>query len=215
MNKLEEFNQSITSLQQEVQNLQAIDEAYKRLAKLVNDYDTMIANLNSSAKDMSNAKKELHSQSSMLTDNLDQLDKFIKTATDEHRKELTKKLAELKTLTETGNTDLHATLKSGVDEINEANRKFYNDFSNTVQTRLDNNKMEIKHLIDQDSQNSRQLILELQRDFHANIVNLSKQLTETQDALTKQFLVQKKINLAFGIVITVLVLIAICLGLLI
>lgn len=194
MNKLEEFNASISSLQQEVENLHAIEQAYQQLSKLVKDYDTVLANLNAATQDMSTTKGELAKQSTNVSEKLIEQKKVLENATAEQRKELEEKLKNLQSLVEEKQEELQKLLNSNAEDISEANKKFYNDFVETIKTRLDNNRLEIKQLIDQDSSATKQQIRELKQEFQ-----------DVQSALSQQLLTQKKISLAFGIIVAVLI----------
>jgi hypothetical protein len=94
---------------------------------------------------------------------------------------------------ETSLKNLQTTLKNNADEVSSANKRFYNEFAETVKTRLDDNKLQIKQLIDQDSQKTQQHINELKNDTQIEIKKLSKQLNS-----------QKLLNLAFGIILAIL-----------
>lgn len=198
MSKLDEFNESITSLQQEIENLQAIEQAYKQLAKLVEDYDKVLANLNSATRDMTTTKGELQKQSSDVSEKLTEQKNVLETATAEQRKELEAKLKNIQSLVEQKQNELQEIVSNNADEISSANKRFYNEFAEAVKVRLDNNKMEIKQLIDQDSQGTQQ-----------QIAGLIAQSKETQYFLQQQLLAQKKMSLALGIIIIVLALVSI------
>lgn len=222
MSKLDEFNASISTLQQEVENLQAIENAYKQLAKLVQDYDTVIQNLNTATHDMTTTKGELVKQSSSVSEKLIEQKRVLETATTEQRKELETKLKNLQTLVEEKQNELQTQLNENADEISSANKKFYTEFAESVKVRLDNNKLEIKQLIDQDANSTRQQIVTLQTEYTNMTTMLSQNISETkntvaqhindmQSAMNQQIQVQKKITLAFGIVVTVLAIVAILL----
>lgn len=200
MNKLEEFNASISSLQQEVENLHAIEQAYHQLSMLVKDYDTVLASLSAATQDMTTTKGELAKQSTNVSEKLIEQKKVLETATAEQRKELEEKLKNLQTLVEQKQEELQKLLNSNAEDISEANKKFYNDFVETIKTRLDNNRLEIKQLIDQDSSATKQQIRELKQEFQ-----------DVQSSLSQQLLAQKKISLAFGIIAAILIVVDIIL----
>ena len=192
MKALDEFNESVSSLQKEVGNLQAIRQAYQQLATLADDYEKVISNLSVATKDMATAKVAMEKQTTEVKEKLAEQKKLLETELSSIQEKLAQNLV-----------DLQKLIESKADDISEANKKFYNDFSNTVQTRLDNNKMESKQLIDQDSQSTRLQINELKQELKTQTANLTKQLADTQTALSQQLLLQKKISLAFGIVVVI------------
>lgn len=209
MSKLDEFNESISSLQHEVENLQAIEQAYKQLAKLVEDYDRVLANLNHATRDMTSTKGELQKQSSSVSEKLIEQKNVLETATAEQRKELEIKLKNLQTLVEEQQNELQTLLNSNAEEVSNANKRFYNDFAQTIQTRLDNNRMEIKQLIDQYSQSTRQQINDIKQVSQTHTDNLIKDIENAKVALSQQLKKQKKNSIALGFVIIVLALAAI------
>ena len=222
MSKLDEFNASISTLQQEVENLQAIENAYKQLAKLVQDYDTVIQNLNTATHDMTTTKGELVKQSSSVSEKLIEQKRVLETATTEQRKELETKLKNLQTLVEEKQNELQTQLNENADEISSANKKFYTEFAESVKVRLDNNKLEIKQLIDQDANSTRQQIATLQTEYTNQTMKLQHGINDTQNVITKricemqtaiaqQLLIQKKISLVFGITIMIFAITAIVL----
>jgi hypothetical protein len=100
------------------------------------------------------------------------------------------------------------------DELTAENKKFYNDFANTVQTRLDDNKLQIKQLIDQDSSAVRSQIKELKYDVEKKVELVTKQVESLQVQFKQHIDIQKKISLSFGIVITILCVVLIVLAIL-
>lgn len=209
MSKLDEFNASISSLQQEVENMQAVELAYKQLAKLVQDYDSVLTNLNTATKDMTTTKVELMKQTSSVSEKLIEQKKVLETAAADQSKELETKLKTLQTMVEKKQDELQQLLNTKLDDISEVNRKFYNDIANTMQTRLDDNKMQIKQLIDQGSEGARRQIEDIKQLYKEQTVLLNKNIEKTQAALEKRLDTQKNISLALGIVITILVIIMI------
>ena len=262
MNKLEEFNSTVTSLQQEVENLHVIQNAYQQLAKLVSDYDSILSNLNQATQEMTQAQTELSEQTHtlqtasdeqkhMLQSTLIDQKKNIDSWTADHHAALDKSLADhkkaleqsiskqentilgatsdIKTSLDKLTTDqkqqladrlqkiqdtlekklkeLHTLLESSADRLSSENKEFYNSFADTVQTRLVNNRMEIKQLIDTDNQGLKQMIGKLQTNYQNTTANLTqavanaqKTLTDKVDELAKQNHTLKIIIIAGGLI---------------
>lgn len=200
MKALDEFTESVSSLKKEVENLQTIKQAYQQLATLAEDYEQIVGNFLDATKDLGGAKVAMERQISEVNVKLAEQKKLLRSELVSMHEKLSQKLV-----------DFEKLIEGKADHINESNKKFYNDFANTVQTRLDNNKMEIKYLMDQDSNRTRQQIYGLEQEFKKQTENMTKQFSETQLALAKQMMMQKKISLAFGIVVTVLTLVTIIL----
>jgi hypothetical protein len=183
MNTLEDFDLLINEFESEVENLKSIKEAYSKLAKLVDSYEAAITNIQSASSSISSADSKL-SESLLQQHKL--LEEGIKKFTD--------------------------LLIQKNNELVDSNKKFYNDFANTVQTRLEDNKMQIKQLIDCDSLSTRQQIQDLKSDYQAQSNLLIEKVENVCSTLTQQLQVQKKITLSLGIVSIALVIILIVLS---
>ena len=167
----------------EVENLKSIKEAYSKLAQLVDSYEAAITNIQSASSSISSADSKL-SESLLQQHKL--LEEGIKKFTD--------------------------LLIQKNNELVDSNKKFYNDFANTVQTRLEDNKMQIKQLIDCDSLSTRQQIQDLKSDYQAQSNLLIEKVDNVCSTLTQQLQVQKKITLSLGIVSIALVIVVIVLS---
>lgn len=241
MNKLEEFNNSITSLQQEVENLQAIEAAYKQLAKLVADYDAVIAGIHSATTQMNAAHDGLEKQVSAIESSLSKQSEFLEATAAEHTRFVETTTAEQKQFLQKEATaqtkavsaaaekqtqavakaaekqtqaiaeateqqtkaveavvgglqsaieeklqELHTLLTKSADAINTNNKKFYNEFSDTVQTRLDDNRMKIEHLISKDNQSVSQQISQLKIDLSSENDKTQGEVRHQCGELSKQ-----------------------------
>jgi chromosome segregation ATPase len=196
MSKLEEFNNCVTNLQEELSNFQAIKAAYKSLADLARDYEKILADFNSAKSDLSAAKSQM-----------------VNELISQHR-DLETKLHDFRELLASNSKSLESLLVQKTDELTAENKKFYNDFANTVQTRLDDNKLQIKQLIDQDSSAVRSQIKELKYDVEKKVELVTKQVESLQVQFKQHIDIQKKISLSFGIVITILCVVLIVLAIL-
>ena len=183
MKALEDFDLLINEFESEVENLKSIKEAYSKLAQLVDSYEAAITNIQSASSSISSADSKL-SESLLQQHKL--LEEGIKKFTD--------------------------LLIQKNNELVDSNKKFYNDFANTVQTRLEDNKMQIKQLIDCDSLSTRQQIQELKNDYQTQSNLLIEKVNNVCSTLTQQLQVQKKITLSLGIVSIALVIILIVLS---
>lgn len=75
-------------------------------------------------------------------------------------------------------------METGIETLKDENKRQYNDLSNAVQTRLDNNKMEIKQLIDLDSQSTKSQI----KDIHSELTKLSQSVETSRNQLQMIFI---------------------------
>lgn len=183
MKALEDFDLLINEFESEVENLKSIKEAYSKLANLVDSYEAAITNIQSASSSISSADSKL-SESLLQQHKL--LEEGIKKFTD--------------------------LLIQKNNELVDSNKKFYYDFANTVQTRLEDNKMQIKQLIDCDSMSTRQQIQDLKSDYQAQSNLLIEKVDNVCSTLTQQLQVQKKITLSLGIVSIALVIVVIVLS---
>ena len=131
----------------------------------------------------------------------------------QHR-DLETKLHDFRELLASNSKSLESLLVQKTDELTAENKKFYNDFANTVQTRLDDNKLQIKQLIDQDSSAVRSQIKELKYDVEKKVELVTKQVESLQVQFKQHIDIQKNISLSFGIVITILCVVLIVLAIL-
>ena len=162
MSKLEEFNNCVANLQEELSNFQTIKAAYKSLADLAADYEKILSDLNSAKLNMTEAKAQM-----------------VNELVSQHR-ELETKLYEFRELLANNASSLESLLNQKTDELTTENKRFYNDFANTVQTRLDDNKMQIKQLFDSECSTLRSNIAELKQENEKNSLSVAKQITVLQ-----------------------------------
>lgn len=137
MNNLEEFNKNLESLEKEVSNLAAIREAYQKVDKLSKEYEQIIINLKAAIKSLESAVSDLKQQKSI-----------IEASTENQKTLIDNKFGTIKTKLDDEFKKLDRLFDEKTEKINDDNKKFYKEFVDTVQIRLDNHKGEIQRLIE-------------------------------------------------------------------
>lgn len=223
MKVLEDFSQSVLSLQQEVENFKDLQQTYQKFVALAHDYEKVLAEISAARENIGIAKTAIENFASDAHNTLCEQEKLLKMQLIEQKNKLEQELTKQRNLQEEQLVEQKQLLGKEMEEfskllsaklalyeslietksdlINQSNHRFYTEFTDTVQVRLDNNRMEIKQLIDTDSQGVRQQIIELKREFK-----------NTEAIVTQQLLTLKKLNVAFGIIIVILSAILIIMG---
>ncbi len=180
---MEDFDIILQNFKNEVDNLPAIADGYKKLSRLVQDYeeikgilrkDTQVLSL--SASDLTNKLKEIRSV--IESDNK-------------------KYHSDIESMLESGfvnNKKLFQSsfdlLSQTADKIDSNNKKFHSEFADSVNLRLDNNKLEIKQLIENEAMKLKNIVSETTNSL----------IKQTEDKYKKIF----TMVCIFGIVNTIL-----------
>lgn len=186
MNNLEEFNKNLESLEKEVSNLTAIREAYQKVDKLSKEYEQIIINLKDAIKSLESAVSDLKQQKSI-----------IEVSTEKQKTLIDNKFGTIKTKLDDEFKKLDRLFDEKTEKINDANKKFYKDFADTVQIRLDNHKGEIQRLIEHER-------LEIKGMFDKQTEAIEKTQNKRVQELESRIQQIKTIGLCFGIGMAVL-----------
>lgn len=158
MSNLQEFNQTLEDFNQEVERLKDVSGAYKKLQQLTETFDE-----NSKTLDAINERHKvlLDKVANSLTE--------LENANKQNKKELAK-LVEEKT-----------------DQIRKDNKEFYKELEGTIKIKLDDNKSQIKQLIESERNQIKQ-IFEIEIAKHTNafkqvVENETKKLAGGQKAI--------------------------------
>lgn len=186
MNNLEEFNKNLESLEKEVSNLTAIREAYQKVGQLSKEYEKIIGDLKGAVKNLDNAVSELKQQRTV-----------IETATERQKTLIDNKFEAIKSKLSDEFKLLKGLLDEKAEKINDSNKKFYKEFVDTVQIRLDNHKGEIQRLIEHERS-------EIKAMFDKQTDSIEKKQNERVKELEEKIKQTKTIGLCFGIGIAIL-----------
>lgn len=136
MSNLKKFEETLSSLDLEVNRLKAISKAYEKLEDLVASYDSIIAKLKENNATFVKIKDEQNKHLISIEENFKKIDKNIHHA----------------------NLELNSTLEERLDAIRKDNKEFYRDLESTIKIKLDDNKSQIKQLIENERIQLKQII---------------------------------------------------------
>ncbi|WP_452221195.1 hypothetical protein [Lacinutrix salivirga] len=136
MSNLKKFEETLGSLDLEVNRLNAVTQAYKKLEDLVVSYETIISKLKENNTTFIKIKDEQNKHLTSIEDNFKKINKSIYQA----------------------NIELNSTLEDKIDTIRKENKEFYRDLESTIKIKLDDNKSQIKQLIESERLQLKQII---------------------------------------------------------
>lgn len=186
MNNLEEFNKNLEALGKEVSNLTAIREAYQKVDNLSKEYEKIIVSLKDATKSLESAISNLKQQKSI-----------IETSAENQKTLIDNKFETIKSKLNDEFKQLTKLLDEKTEKINNDNKKFYKEFVDTVQIRLDNHKGEIQRLIEHERSEIKGMF---DKQTEA-IENTQNKRVQELEARIHQI---KTIGLCFGIGVAVL-----------
>ncbi len=167
MSNLQKFNDTITEFEQEVDKLKSASNTYQKLQELLLAYDNVIKQLennNDSLDSINKLQKDLHQK---LQDNLIE----IAGENKQHKQALEKLLID------------------NIDLVRKENKEFYRDLEGTIKIKLDENKSEIKQLIE----NERSKIKEIfEIEFAKNTNELKSVIESKIDKQTEEMIKEQK-----------------------
>ena len=136
MSNLKKFEETLGSLDLEVNRLNAVTQAYKKLEDLVASYETIISKLKENNTTFIKIKDEQNKHLTSIEDNFKKINKSIYQA----------------------NIELNSTLEDKIDLIRKENKEYYRDLESTIKIKLDDNKSQIKQLIESERLQLKQII---------------------------------------------------------
>jgi hypothetical protein len=138
MSNLKKFEETLGNLDLEVNRLNAVSQAYKKLENLVDSYDTIISKLTENNIAFIKIKDEQNKHLNNIEENFKKINKSISQA----------------------NLELNKTLENKIDTIRKDNKEFYRDLESTIKIKLDDNKSQIKQLIENERSQIKQFIID-------------------------------------------------------
>ncbi len=136
MSNLKKFEETLGSLDLEVNRLNAVSQAYEKLENLVASYDTIISKLKENNTTFIKIKDEQNKHLDNIEENFKKINKSIYQA----------------------NLALNSTLEDKIVTIRKENKEFYRDLESTIKIKLDDNKSQIKQLIESERLQLKQII---------------------------------------------------------
>jgi len=135
MSNLQKFKDTLENFDKEVEQLKDVSGAYKKLKTLTENYGLI--------------SKHFEENSSEL--------KKINDHYREHQELILKSLSALEKINEKNIIELGKILDEKTDQIRKENKEFYKEFEATLKIKLEENKSEIKHLIESERNQIKQI----------------------------------------------------------
>lgn len=169
MSNLQRFNETLEDFNQEVGQLKEVSGAYKKIHQLTETYSAISKQFDENSKTLHKINELQKSQQAKVANSLIELERSNK----QNKIELAK-LFEEKT-----------------DQIRKDNKDFYKDLEGTIKIKLDENKSQIKHLIENERNQIKQIFefelakstRELNQVFKIEIDVQTKLLTDNQKTI--------------------------------
>ena len=194
MNNLEEFNKNLELLENEVTNLIAIRKAYQKVDDLSKEYEKVTSSLKDAVTSLDAAISELKRQKA-----------FVETTAESQKTLIDKKFETIISSLNDEFNQLDSLISKKSDTINDSNKKFYKDFAEMVQIRLDNHKGDIQRLIEHERS-------EIKNMFDGQIKSIEKTHTVQFIELETKIKQMKAIVLGFGIGLAIICIVCLILS---
>ena len=176
MSNLQKFNTTLEEFDKEVGKLKAVSEVYQKLQSLTGAYDDISKQFDKNSKAL-DSLNELHKK---------QLENVIKS------------LSEIENVNKQNSKELAKLVEEKTDLIRKENKDFYKELESTINIKLDDNKSQIRQLIESERTQIKQIF---EIEFAKNTKEL-RQVIESETTKQTQLLLssQKSIKIAVLIV---------------
>jgi len=135
MSNLQKFNQTLEDFNQEVGHLKDVSGALKKLQLLTETYNAIIKQFEENSKILEKINEHQKAQ----------------------QEKVAKTLAEIENANNQNKTELTKLVEEKTDQIRKENKDFYKDLESTIKIKLDDNKSEIKNLIENERYQIKQI----------------------------------------------------------
>ncbi|MRM86247.1 hypothetical protein D1Z98_12115 [Riemerella anatipestifer] len=159
-----------------VEQLKDVSAAYKKLQQIIETYNQIIKTFEENSN------------------TLDKINEFQKV----QQEKVVKSLAEIETANKQNKTELAKLIEGKTDIIRKENKDFYKDLESTIKIKLDDNKSEIKKLIENERNQIKQIF---EIEFMKNTKEL-RQVIENETNKQTQLLAdnQKTIKISIWVI---------------
>jgi len=160
MSSLQKFSQILEDFSQEVEQLKDTSEAYKKLQHLTDTYNEITKQFKESSKTFGE---------------ISELQKV-------QQEKVLKNLVELQNINKQNKIELAKLVEEKTDQIRKENKEFYKDLESTVKIKLDENKFQIKQLIESERSQIKQI-------FEIEFTKNTKELKQIIKAKSKTMII--------------------------
>lgn len=177
MSNLEKFNQTLEEFNHEVGQLRDVSGAYKKLQHLVDSYNEIILKFEESSES---------------------LEKII-LLHKEFQESLGRSLKEIEEQNRHGIAELSKLVENKTDIIRKENKEFYKELDSSIRIKLDENKLQIKQLIESERNQIKQIFeLEFAKNFRELRESFETEITSHVQILTRNQKAIKILIVLFG-----------------
>jgi ABC-type transporter Mla subunit MlaD len=168
MSSLQKFKETMEEFDSEVEKLKAVSDAYQKLQGLAVSYDGISKQFDENSK------------------NLDKINESQKT----QQAKVVQSLHEIEGVSKQSKKELASIIEEGADLIRKENKGFYRELESTIQIKLDDNRSQIKQLIESERFQIKQII---EIEFAKNTKELSNVFETLTNRQTQEILESHKI----------------------
>jgi len=154
-NKLEKFDNTLNNLEEEVESLKGTAAAFKRLQRLTLTYEQIKSKFDKNSK-------LLEDQISRQLLNDGEIQKslgLLMSENDSNYKDLQETHDKVGKGIESSISKLEKSLNISLDSLRKENKQFYLDFEKVVRIKLDENKSEIRQLIENERLKIKEMVV--------------------------------------------------------
>ena len=151
MSNLQKFNKTLEDFNQEVEQLKDVSGAFKKLQQLTETYNAIIKQFEENSKTLDKINEQQKAQ----------------------QEKVAKSLAEIENANKQNKTELAKLVEEKTDQIRKENKDFYKDLESTIKIKLDDNKLEIKNLIESERNQIKQIF---EIEFAKNTQELKREI---------------------------------------
>lgn len=159
--KLQRFNSTVNNFEEEVDRLKSATKAYQKLQELSASYRLILDQFEENSQNIKTLAKEHEKRHQGVLNSISEM----ATANEVHQNKVTQAISEGQ-----------RTINTSIDAQTRSNRQFYTDFEQVVRIKLDENKSEIKRLIEQDRTQMKQYFDEQLSQYNAAVSKHHRQI---------------------------------------
>lgn len=187
MSNLQKFNSTLEDFDKEVGKLKEVSGAYQKLESLTAKYDAIIKQFEVNSNTLDKIIELQKAQQEKIAKTLSDIEKANKQSE-----------IELSKLINTNHKDFESKISASIEVIRKENNEFYKELESTIKIKLDDNKSQIKQLIESERSQIKQIF---EIEFAKNTREL-RQVIEAETNKQTQIILenQKVIKLSVWIV---------------
>jgi hypothetical protein len=148
MSNLQKFNQTLEEIDKEVSKLKSSTGTLSKIEEILAEQKRILEVFNQNSMTLSQINAISLQQGDNLSNRLTGIEKSLLNNWDLISKQLQKELDKLELENNQFNKDLFKQLESSAEKLQRENKDFYKDLNGTIKIKLEDNKSEVKQLIE-------------------------------------------------------------------